>query len=106
MRLNLYLLRQSKVTGYDTYDSAVVAAETVEDAVMIHPDKYMKGWLEAEPPPWEDFPEGEVFMTWVGDGGFTHSDAWPAPEHVTTTLIGVAETSIERGVVCASFNAG
>lgn len=33
--MNLYLLKQEINTGYDTYDSCVVAAESEEDARVI-----------------------------------------------------------------------
>ena len=35
--MNLYLISQSVNNEYDTYDSAVVAAESEEDATKIHP---------------------------------------------------------------------
>ena len=31
--MNLYLISQSTVGGYDIYDTAVVAAETIEQAI-------------------------------------------------------------------------
>ena len=58
--MNLYLLTQDVNMGWDTYDSAIVCAESEEEAVKIHPN-------------------GEI---------------------------GVADESIEKGVVLASFNAG
>ena len=33
--MNLYLIKQDKADGYDTYDSAVVSAKTVEDARTV-----------------------------------------------------------------------
>ena len=35
--MNLYLISQNRNNGYDTYDSAVVAAESEEKARMIRP---------------------------------------------------------------------
>jgi hypothetical protein len=35
--MNLYLISQDENNGWDTYDSAVVSAETVEDAQKIDP---------------------------------------------------------------------
>ena len=35
--MNLYLLTQDEETGYDTFDSVVVAALTGEQAKKIHP---------------------------------------------------------------------
>ena len=35
--MNLYLISQTKNTNYDSYDSAVVIAESEYEACMIHP---------------------------------------------------------------------
>jgi len=35
--MNLYLLTQTVNNNYDTFDSAVVAAETEKEALRIHP---------------------------------------------------------------------
>lgn len=75
--MNLYLISQTENEDYDTYDSAVVAAETPEDAARIHPD---------------------------GSGSF---GTWArCPENVTVKLIGTATEGTPAGVICASFNAG
>ena len=80
--MNIYLIRQEKVTGYETYDSAVVIAESEEAAASMHP-------------------EGKILPrvcnhTWVN-----------SPEEVEVTFLGVAaETHNGQEVVCASFNAG
>jgi hypothetical protein len=79
--MNLYLLKQEINTGYDTYDSCVVAAESEEDARTIQPRE-----LHFEP-----------------DDNFSD---WASPEYITVILIGVAAESVKRGVICASFNAG
>lgn len=79
--MNLYLVSQSEVRGYDTYDSMVVAAETKEIARGIYPAQY---------------------STW-GDS----SGVWAtSPMNVTAELIGTATPNIPRGVILASFNAG
>ena len=36
--MNLYLLTQDVNVGWDTYDSAIVCAESEAEAVKIHPD--------------------------------------------------------------------
>ena len=81
--MNLYLLTQDVNTDWDTYDSVIVCAESEEEAVKINPD-------------------GDIFGTvrrwgsgWVKD-----------PSLVKCRKIGVADESIEKGVVLASFNAG
>jgi hypothetical protein len=79
--MNIYLLQQKVNTGYDTYDSCVVAAESADDARTIQPRE-----LHFEP-----------------DDSFSE---WASPEHVTVTFLGRADWSLKRGVICASFNAG
>lgn len=79
--LKLYLISQSENNGYDTYDAAVVAAYSEEEARMSNPD--VGGW------------EGNRFTAWC------HS-----PEQVQVLYIGVAASYVEPGEVLSSFNAG
>lgn len=83
--MNLYHISQDIESGYDTYDSCVVAAASEEDARRIHPSEHRKDWPEKE----------DSYLGWA------HK-----PEQVTVRLLGVAAPGIERGVICASFNAG
>ena len=76
------LLSQTKVNGYDTFDSCVVAAVSEEEARSMHPS-----------------------------GGFvqdrSNSYSWPTKgDDVKVTLLGVAVEGTAADVVCASFNAG
>lgn len=82
--MKLWLITQSVNDHYDTYDGAVVAAETAEAARVINPAT------------------GDFYDPEVGD----QYDAWCEPSHVTVTLLGDAEDSIAHGVVLASFRAG
>ena len=78
--MNLYLLTQDAVTGYDTYDSVVVAALTETEAKSIHPCTIL-GWDSR------------------GD--------WPkSPENVDAKLIGKAVEGTPEGVILSSLNAG
>lgn len=81
--MNLYLITQVENNGYDTYDSAVVAAMSEDDARKIHPDNN------------DDHDMNERDWAWVADRS-----------KVTVQLIGIAVDGIERGVIVASFNAG
>ena len=85
--MNLWLISQSVNTGHDTYDSAVVAAETEDEARNILPASY---------------------YSWQHDNRWCRASVvWAAmPDQVTVKHIGEAALSIERGVVLASFNAG
>jgi len=84
--MNLYLLTRTDHGGYDTYDSAVVCAESEEHARDTHPDGRGRISEREEPNP--------NYGTWV------------APETVNVELIGHAAPLLEAGVVCSSFNAG
>lgn len=84
--MNLYLISQTANHEYDTYDSAVVAAETEDAAKRIHPaGDGMK------------IPQGDVWeaRTWVND-----------PSLVTAKLIGIAVDGTKEGVIIASYNGG
>lgn len=85
--MNLYLITQSETNDYDTYDSAVVAAETEGDARRTHPGKVE--WVE-ENNEWK-----------------YQSETWcKHPSSVEVKLIGFAAPFTDPGVICASFNAG
>jgi hypothetical protein len=79
--MNLYHISQSANQRYDSYDSAVVAAESEELARNTHPGG---GWPK----------EGQYNWDWTGI------------ENVTVRCIGQAVEGTEAGVICASFNAG
>lgn len=75
--MKLYLISQDVNNGYDTFDSAVVAAKTEEDARKI-----------------------EIGMV------SEYFSEWCKPEHVKVKLIGEASSGIPEGIILASFNAG
>lgn len=85
--MNLYAISQDQNTGYDVYDSAVVAAATEEDARRQHPDGTVWG---VDPGKWAD-----TYSSWCSD-----------PVYVRVTLIGTAAPGIAAGVIVSSFNAG
>jgi hypothetical protein len=78
--VNLYKLFQTVNNNWDTYDSVIVAAESKEDAVKIHPDGYTS------------------IVSWLQD--------WADPADIKCELIGQAAPHIKPGVVLASFRAG
>ncbi len=80
--MNLYHISQTQHGGYETYDSAVVAAETEQQARQTHPSQYGKF-------------EETGYNDWAS-----------SPDKVTVRLIGVAVADTPAGVICASFNAG
>jgi hypothetical protein len=76
--MKLWIISQTVNNNYDTFDSAVVAAETEEEARNINPGGR---W-------------GVTFSTWAND-----------PSEVTVEYLGVTDRDIS-GIVLASFNAG
>lgn len=82
--MKLWLISQNTNNEYDTYDSAVVAAETEDQARGIHPggEYYQKMW-EYDYSPWVKSPS-QVFAKYIGE----------------------AAPGTQPGIICASFNAG
>ena len=100
--LNLYLISQTANNGYDTFDSAVVAARDEEDARSIHPKL----------PMWPDFHLPTVTKT-ASEAkeeeekkGYNSDNTWTTRENVKVRFLGIGSAGIERGVVCASYHAG
>ena len=83
--MKLFLISQDQNTGYDTYDSAVVVAETEEKARNMDPSTGEQMTKER----W-NYP----FSGWC-----------TSPEYVRVEYLGEAVWD-EECVVCASFNAG
>lgn len=82
--MKLWKLSQDVNEDYDTYDSAIVAAETEAEARMIHPSSWIEDW----------------------DGTASEYGVWSAASDVKVELIGEAVDDIEKGVILASYNAG
>ena len=93
--MKLYLISQIVNKGYDTYDSAVVAAESEQGARTTHPDAW-------------DLVYGEDY--WISPYG-EKSDEDPSvwvkhPSEVSVKYLGEAAEGTQSGVILASFNAG
>lgn len=92
--MNLYKIERQSTGGYDTYDEAVVAALSEDEACRISPNGWQvwldeKGWVRKSTMEPENY----------------HGD-WTSPNDVTVTLIGKAKAGTEASVIVASFNAG
>ena len=82
--MKLFLISQKENSGYDTYESAVVAAPDEETARVLYPGNGL---------PISDWHD------WRGD--------WATdPANVNVEYIGEALPGTTQGVICASFNAG
>lgn len=79
--MKLWYLTQSDESGYDTYDSCIVAANSEVEAKQFHPG---------------------------GATGWKYSGrSWAkSPDTVDAVVIGTAIKGTKAGVVLASFNAG
>lgn len=86
--MNLYLISQYANGDYDTYDAAVVAAETEDEARMIHPSG-----------PSYETPAGSAPRD--SPGG-----SWTCADNVAVKLIGTALADTPKGVLLVSYNAG
>lgn len=93
--MKLWLIEQDVNNGYDTYDSAVVAAETESEAILISPEGYV--WSDGTW--WGVRSDGQHYET----GRYS---AWAKPSDVKAKQLGTAEPGTEKGVILASFNAG
>lgn len=96
--MKLWLISQGENKGYDTYDSAVVAAETEQEARETHPAQ------------WGD-PTYKNGTWWIkrADGAEfkDNSSVWASnADLVDAEYIGEAKEGIEAGAIITSFNAG
>lgn len=75
--MNLYLIAQAVNQDCDTYDAAVVCAESEDDARLVKPYQ-----------------------------GIVLAESWAPVDKVEVKFLGTADPSVEPGIVLASFNAG
>ncbi len=95
--MKLYLISQNENSGWDTYDSAVVAAENESEARIINPGGYREWdrereqfhWIDSVPPSYDD-----------------RDSSWTRPENVEVEYLGEAAALVGKGVIMTSFNAG
>ena len=81
--MKLWKISQSVNTGYDTFDSAVVAADTEEQAKRMYPSDG------------SDITVSDCAWSWTSD-----------PNNVECEYIGEAKVGLREGVICSSYNAG
>ena len=100
--MNLYLLTQTVNNNYDTFDSAVVAAETEEKARLIHP----RGDREYSSLVHDWYREGTGGVRYYDGKHSAWAPEWAPIDKVEVTHLGTAKPGTKKGVICASFNAG
>jgi hypothetical protein len=83
--MKLFKISQTQNNGYDTFDSAVVAAPSASAARKILPrtDEVFPDW------------PSQSFTGWASD-----------PNQVTAVYVGEASPGTKQGTIVASFNAG
>lgn len=89
--MKIYLIWQKVNNDYDTYDSAVVCAETKRQAKRMHPSENY------------EYKKGAWRMIECYD---CTTDNWTNLKDIKVKEIGTANPSQKIGVVCASYNAG
>ena len=83
--MKIWKISQKENNNWDTFDSAVVFAETEKDARMTFPHSLNQGW------------DGKVGMR----------SSWCDAKYVTVEYLGVTDRDVpNKTVICASFNAG
>lgn len=93
--LKIWKIERKSDGGYDTFDSAVVIAETEQEARFTSPNGYQI-WL----------PESGWVRESTGKPDSYSDGSWTHPDDVKDTEIGQAFPGAERKLILASFNAG
>ena len=106
--MKLWRISQTAQTGYDTYDFAIVAARTEEEARFISPEEN-GSWGEIRV---KSLRDGEYILKtcwhyYAGDGNpyKLPGESWANPDDVVAVLIGDAAPWVATGLILASFNA-
>ena len=96
--MKLWLISQDVNNNYDTYDSAVVAAETEEEARVTFPNRWGSSptyWTGSK---WVySLPDGRVYEE--------SGRSWATPDNVSVQFLADGYDG-PAGTVLASFNAG
>lgn len=88
--MKLWLISQKVNNDYDTYDSAIVAAETEDAAKNMRPNG-------------TEFTDAESLFT---DAESLFFSSWCELKDVEIEYLGNAAKHIKRGVILASYRAG
>lgn len=97
--MKLWLISQDVNNNWDTFDSAVVAAESEEEARNTYPEQFDMGGKK--------YWNGSKWMWSLKDGRVIDhgSGTWTEPDNVEVQFLADGYEG-QAGTVCASFNAG
>ena len=94
--MNIYLISQTKNKDYDSYDSAVVVAESEYEASLIHPDDGIKMRVDCKGF-FMNQDKDKCRYDWVVNVKDVYA------ELIAENVVGVHQYA---RIICASFNAG
>jgi hypothetical protein len=98
--MNIYKISQEINNDYDTYDSMIVAANTVKEASEIHPGNTSEEKIFL-------ISKQFMFKSYTGKYfKYPYSDWVDNPNQVNVEYIGKAKKGTKQGIILASFNAG
>jgi len=87
---SIFIIKNNKPNSdYDFFSEAVIVADTIEEALSIHPNKS------------DFFIDGQ----WT-DNDYIPMETWNTPENLTITCVGTAGGNVQKGVLSACFKAG
>lgn len=96
--MNVYKISANRCLGWDAYDSAIVTANSLEEARYIHPaDINFKGYNEET---------RQYDLPWWKGKFSPLSSGWTEPENVIVEFVGTTDVYTEPTIILASFNAG
>ncbi len=93
--MKIYKIYQQVNNDYDTYDSAIVCAESEEEARIINPGGFYK------------FHDGQWYFQYAdGKENVDNDNSWAHPKDVHVEYLGEAREDLKIGIISKSFNAG
>jgi hypothetical protein len=99
--MNLYLISQDKVDGYDTYSDAVVSAKSAIDARKIHPCGFVTHISNGK---WMGTFSGGINK---GQEYENETDSWVKYKDIDVIKVElIGKSSVARGLILSSFHAG
>lgn len=91
--MKLWLISQSVNNDYESFECAVVAAKTKEDARFTHPSSWAQAHWSVENSRWEYDINDYINIHY-------YSDDWTHPDNVSVKYLG--ESELPAGVICSS----